>query len=147
MTTLAGPASAAYYAKHKDYYVAYNARRRERQRAYNLNYHVAHLEESKVKVRAWAAAHPGHNTRLVRAKHGWSIERFDEYLNAQESCCAICGRAFESRRKEPHADHDHSDNSPRGLLCSNCNVGIGHFQEDPELLRLAVEYLSEWKRA
>jgi hypothetical protein len=30
----------------------------------------------------------------------------------------------------------------RGLLCYNCNVGLGHFRDDPNLLLSAVEYLA-----
>ena len=33
----------------------------------------------------------------------------------------------------------------RGLLCQRCNVGIGHFEDSPELLITAAQYLNEWR--
>ena len=42
---------------------------------------------------------------------------------------------------EPHLDHNAVTGEIRSLLCHKCNVGLGHFNDDPELLRRAVEYL------
>ena len=32
----------------------------------------------------------------------------------------------------------------RGLLCSNCNIALGNFQDDPALLKVAAEYLEHF---
>ena len=50
--------------------------------------------------------------------------------------CWICGST-----KRLHIDHNHATGSPRGLLCHGCNVGIGHFVDDPGRLARAIEYL------
>lgn len=52
--------------------------------------------------------------------------------------CIICGEAQE---KQLAIDHDHKTGHVRGALCSRCNLGLGHFRDDPELLRLAAYYL------
>ena len=50
--------------------------------------------------------------------------------------CVICGI-----ETSPVVDHDHQTGYVRGGLCSNCNLGLGHFKDSPELLRLAALYL------
>ncbi len=63
----------------------------------------------------------------------------------QNGPCEICGatRADESNRGHSRMsiDHDHETNKYRGILCHRCNLGIGHFRENCEILRKAVEYL------
>ena len=45
------------------------------------------------------------------------------------------------RVKRLTVDHNHETNTIRGLLCSNCNTGLGMFSDNPELLIAAAEYL------
>lgn len=59
------------------------------------------------------------------------------HINRQDGKCAIC----EARLSKPHLDHCHQTGYVRGVLCPNCNVGIGHFRDNPELLHKAVAYL------
>lgn len=50
--------------------------------------------------------------------------------------CAICRCPVDAKRK-PEA---------KGLLCANCNRGIGLLQDDPDILRAAADYLDDWKK-
>lgn len=57
--------------------------------------------------------------------------------------CGICGATESSGgKKQLHVDHDHTTGKIRGLLCNHCNLGIGHFKDDTELLQAAIKYLS-----
>jgi hypothetical protein len=38
-------------------------------------------------------------------------------------------------------DHDHTTGQIRGVICSVCNVGIGHSDGDPDRLVRAAAYL------
>lgn len=58
-------------------------------------------------------------------------------LESQKTC-AICSRAPRARL---HIDHNHKTKQYRGLLCDNCNLGLGHFKDSPALLAKAIEYL------
>jgi len=64
-------------------------------------------------------------------------------LAIQQHSCAICGVAFELEIKSKtfHVDHDHNTGRVRALLCHNCNVGLGHFGDSPELMIEAIAYL------
>lgn len=77
-------------------------------------------------------------TRKIR-EYGVTPEIFERMLVEQDLACAICHNGF--GETIPHIDHDHSTGEVRGLLCSNCNVGIGFLQDDPEVLRSAIKYL------
>jgi hypothetical protein len=52
--------------------------------------------------------------------------------------CVICGST-----EKLHIDHCHEVGQVRGVLCQYCNVGLGHFRDDPELLEFAAEYVRE----
>ena len=57
-------------------------------------------------------------------------------IRAQSGVCAIC-------KTEPavHVDHDHVSGLIRGVLCFNCNGGLGQFKDDPTNLTRALAYL------
>ena len=93
---------------------------------------------------AWREA----NRDLLRARnlaknYNMSIEQYDALATAQGGRCAICRREPSGgpRDKVLHVDHRHSDGVIRGLLCHDCNKGIGCLKDDLELLRAAIAYL------
>lgn len=65
----------------------------------------------------------------------------DAFLIKQEHKCPICKKSL--RETLRCIDHDHKTGRTRGILCSKCNLGIGHFEDDPGLLESAVQYLKE----
>lgn len=88
---------------------------------------------SKEHPRRWYAAH-------LQREFGITIELFDMMLVAQLGLCIICLLPMTGLR-EPCVDHDHKTGKVRGLLCSNCNAGLGHFQDNPASLGRAIKYL------
>lgn len=97
----------------------------------------------KCKDKAWIA--DGRNAVVTRRgyftrRYALTPERVDEMAAAG---CAICGTtAWPGRHSRPHVDHCHETGLVRGILCSECNTGLGKFKEDPALLRRAIEYLA-----
>jgi hypothetical protein len=74
-----------------------------------------------------------------------SAAKYAEMLDAQGGACAICGRP-PSRRKLA-IDHDHATGNMRGLLCFQCNVGIGYFSDNPARMVAAIRYLRKHARS
>ena len=111
------------------------------------------------RVKAWQQANAErlnayrreHNARPERKRalrdgyyrrtYGLSADDVDAMLAAQGGVCAICLRRPD-REASLHVDHCHSTGRIRGVLCLNCNQGIGKLGEDPETFRRAAEYLS-----
>src|SRR5688572_7331654 len=80
----------------------------------------------------------------LRRLYGITPEAYDEKFAAQDGVCAICKSECATGRRLA-VDHDHETNAVRGLLCSRCNNGIGHFDDQLPLLEAAIEYLKSYK--
>lgn len=48
------------------------------------------------------------------------------------------------RRDSAHADHEHATCTARGILCSKCNLSLGHVEANIDAF---VAYLAKWRRA
>lgn len=73
-------------------------------------------------------------------------EQFEAMLLAQDWRCAICRRPEMSTtrngvRKRLAIDHCHKTGVIRGLLCQDCNQGLGKLGDDPERLEVAAAYI------
>jgi hypothetical protein len=67
----------------------------------------------------------------------------DEVDRMAQTGCAICGTTdWPGRHNRPHVDHDHTTGAVRGILCSECNTGLGKFRDDPDRLTAAIRYLT-----
>lgn len=82
-------------------------------------------------------------------RYGISTAEADALLDAQGGCCAICGVASAESARAFAVDHDHACCSGRktcgkclrGILCHGCNLALGGFRDNVDLLRKAVAYL------
>jgi hypothetical protein len=99
--------------------------------------HNARGKESKQRL------HGGSRRYHLRRRYGVGQVEFDELLAAQGGRCAICGAA-----DPQHLDHDHRTGWVRGILCFNCNGGLGQFRDSPDFLAEAITYLkgTTWQR-
>lgn len=75
--------------------------------------------------------------------YGLTDTEYQTLLAAQDGRCAICGVDQPGGKGAWHVDHCHDSNKIRGLLCHHCNVGLGHFKDDPVRLRAAAVYLEQ----
>ena len=57
--------------------------------------------------------------------------------------CEICGKTKEENRRRLALDHDHKTGNLRGYLCTNCNLGLGCFSDDVDVMEKAIRYLKK----
>jgi hypothetical protein len=76
-------------------------------------------------------------------KFGITLDQYKAMLAAQNNVCAICKQSNSDGRSFA-VDHDHKTGKNRGLLCGNCNRGIGNLKETPAILWAAIEYLNAY---
>jgi hypothetical protein len=89
------------------------------------------------------AAYSSRN-RALKWKYGIDIPTYDRMLATQKHCCAICGDK-ENKVGGLHnsfsVDHDHTTGKVRGLLCNQCNRGLGMLGDNIKSIMNVVKYL------
>lgn len=80
------------------------------------------------------------NNHLKRY-YGITHIEYEQILLKQDNRCAICGCYSDKQKRKFAVDHNHITKEVRGLLCSNCNTGIGSLKENKQIFENAMEYL------
>lgn len=75
----------------------------------------------------------GHHLNQVSVDHGLTLGQAEVMRSGKT--CEICDQPAEA------VDHDHVTGKIRGVLCHHCNRGIGLFEDNPDMLKAAAEYL------
>ena len=80
--------------------------------------------------------------KRYKERYGITYSEYKARLVSQNFKCLICGvDQKETKQKKLVVDHNHSTIEIRGLLCHNCNCGLGHFVDNVEVLQKAITYL------
>ena len=77
----------------------------------------------------------------LQKNYGISAADYEAIRHQQGARCAICDGG-PIGREHFDIDHDHATGNIRGLLCTNCNGGLGKFHDDPAILQSAIDYLA-----
>ena len=75
-----------------------------------------------------------------------TLAEYQVLYDEQGGVCLICGNKQSGRGAAKNTlcvDHNHTTGKVRGLLCTNCNTGIGNLRDSIELLEKAIQYLKE----
>ena len=105
--------------------------------SYCLPCHSARSNETRQRL------YGGSREYHLRRRYGIGQAAVADLLVKQGGVCAICGAA-----DPQHVDHDHRTGWVRGILCFNCNGGLGQFRDNPKFLAGAIRYLkgTTWQR-
>jgi hypothetical protein len=136
---MTGPRERQRYAEDP----AYRARRL----AKNLTWRTANREKVNAERRRRYATDPEYRAKVLgtkearrerklQSKYGLSLQDYDRMVERQRGLCAMCWK----RKRPLCVDHSHDLRMVRGLLCRHCNIGFGHFFEDPAFMRRAADY-------
>lgn len=85
------------------------------------------------------------NNKPKNLKKLSSREIIDARKKFTNTACMICATAFHLTKKGKIVDHCHVTGVIRGIICHHCNVGLGMFKDDIDLLKSAIRYLEAYK--
>ena len=108
--------------------------------------YAADRENKIATVRRWQSRNPLKVKQSQKSRNLWrwyrmTIEEFHAMFLRQGQVCAICKNDEPYGKRTWHVDHDHKTGKIRGILCSPCNLMLGHAKDNPETLRAASAYL------
>ena len=154
----------------KEYQKQYYKDNCESLKEYAKKYRGNHREKAKATSKKWREEHPGYSKQQYRKnpekarklsrqyrknnpeqvkesqrknhlkKYNLSHEDWLKMWESQDGRCAICGEPF-ARQSDACVDHNHETGEIRGLLCMQCNVGLGSFNDNPKLIIKILKYL------
>jgi len=81
----------------------------------------------------------------IKYRYDLSDEQLDYIKNNEKLNCEICGNKQSHKIKNNlDIDHCHSTTKFRGLLCNSCNIGLGKFKDNINVLKNAIAYLEKF---
>lgn len=97
------------------------------------------------KKRQWEKDNPDKikktSIRSTWKKKGFNPDEIEEFFKLHNTICDICGMPEDGRFTNLSIDHDHNTGKIRGMLCNSCNLGLGKFKDNLEILQKAIDYL------
>lgn len=97
---------------------------------FRSNYHH-NLEKKRIAYRY------NHKFKNIKDQYGLTKDEYFEILDKTNGLCPICNRKI----NKPNVDHCHNTGVIRGIICFQCNLGMGNFNDDIERLKNAIKYL------
>lgn len=140
------------YIKHSDLpprsdpnYMALWREKQDKQERYKL-YRQTYQSKHPNAVRDAALKYRTNNPIKVKEKEwrragikDFSYSQYTQLLESQNHQCAIC----RIHLTKIAVDHHHDTGKVRGILCPQCNCGVGNFKDNSEALTRAAAYLRQ----
>lgn len=106
----------------------------------SIAYRKRHTERDRINRR-------NQNRKI---KYGLTEEDYNKIIKIQNNTCPICLRELTHDWGNQHEatkaviDHCHTSSIVRGILCTQCNKGIGLLKDDVDYLKRAIDYLEQY---
>jgi hypothetical protein len=109
-----------------------------------------HYKNNKGKKAEYAKLRRKNYPRIYRDreyknKYNISITEYDAILEKQNRACAICKIPQSELNYQLAVDHCHDTKKVRGLLCRSCNLAIGYFRDNVQVIENSIHYLKKFK--
>lgn len=110
-----------------EYKKSYYIRTKEYQRVVSKQYYHNHLRRAK--------------SYSLKTRLGITIEDKENLLIKQNYLCLGCNMKLDINKSK--VDHDHKTGIIRGILCTNCNIVLGHAHDNTKVLENLINYLKK----
>lgn len=132
-----------------EYYKNYNLTHKEKIAARSKKHYEENKERITAQHKKWYEKHRDQlliwkKEYSLKNKYGLDFRTYFELIESQNYECAICKTEIKDPRKRA-IDHCHTSGTIRGILCQQCNKGLGHFGDDPKRLLRAAKYLQKYQ--
>jgi hypothetical protein len=117
-----------YLERKKEKYKSDPAIRSKRIEAYR-KYRLTHLDQIESARR--------------KKKYGLTDDDYARLVKDAGTNCPICKQSFGENK--PVIDHSHKTNIVRGIICHKCNLALGLFNDNINILLNAINYLNNKK--
>jgi hypothetical protein len=121
---------------------------------YSRNYWHLHKDEHVIAKREYGRKYRSERKLIDKDKKlqkefGITLKDYNKLFQEQNGVCAICNQPEKIFSKKANQiislaiDHNHQTGKIRGLLCSDCNTGLGKFKDNKLILESARTYLNK----
>jgi len=115
-------------------------------KAYAKKWYAENMVSERRRQAAWAKDNAEHlfnyRRKSLLAKYGINSDIYNSMITDQKGSCKICGTKNPGRKnKHFYVDHCHKTGKVRGLLCAHCNLAIGQFGDNPDIILRASMYV------
>lgn len=112
---------------------------------------IANRERKYHTNKVWRAANKDKVYRAsekcrLKQVYGITLEEYEQMSRGQGDVCKICKEPEKKLARKLSIDHNHDTGEIRGLLCSLCNLMLGHAKDSILILESAIVYLQRSKQ-
>lgn len=141
-----------YYESKREHFRAKEKEWREANREKLASKRKENREVLSKKQKEYYKNNPDKIKEIILKKYFPNLTReerllwYKKTLQKQNYVCAICKNPERQKQfgktQDLAVDHNHITEKVRGLLCADCNSGIGRLKESPAILHRAIDYLN-----
>lgn len=129
-----------HYLENREKYLLQTKEYNERNKEHVKKRHKKYYENNKLKFLESGWKRKG---ILNKNSEAFKKQDFDELFERSNYTCAICNTNAPKHLKGFVVDHCHNTGIARGILCAHCNLALGGFKDNVEILNKAINYLND----